>query len=378
VAVLDVTGMHPTTIEELNMFGPYTKNYSDLKKARVAIKHKDFDTLKILLGGRLIPFIEDALSDNPRFTLKDVSNGLKTALNSAYGLTSAKFENPFRDPRNIDNIVAKRGALFMVDLQRAVQEKGFQVIHIKTDSIKIPKATPEIINFIMDFGSKYGYSFEHEATYERFCLVNDAVYIAKYTPPDECLQSYGYIPEKCEVYPNEWTATGAQFALPYIFKTLFSGEPILFNDMCETKSVSTSLYLDMNETLGENEHDYHFIGKVGSFCPIKSGCGGGLLMREKEGKYYAATGSKGYRWLEAEMVKILGKENDIDKEYYEELVDSAIKTISKFGDFEKFISGEPYPSECTLSDCVGCQYWIKHTDISIPYECKLGYDCLPF
>ena len=47
-------------------------------------------------------------------------------------------------------------------------------------------------------------------------------------------------------------------------------------------------------------HNYRFIGKVGQFCPIKDGCGGGLLMREKDGKYYAATGSKGYRWLESE------------------------------------------------------------------------------
>ncbi len=30
-------------------------------------------------------------------------------------------------------------------------------------------------------------------------------------------------------------------------------------------------------------------------------------MREKDGKYYAATGSKGYRWMESEMVKELEK-----------------------------------------------------------------------
>jgi hypothetical protein len=38
VAVLDVPSMHPTSIEILNLFGPYTKNFSDLKKARVADK----------------------------------------------------------------------------------------------------------------------------------------------------------------------------------------------------------------------------------------------------------------------------------------------------------------------------------------------------
>jgi len=364
VAVLDVASMHPTSIEELNLLGPYTKGYSDLKKARIAIKHKDFESLKTLLEGRLIPFVsaaivEDAVNNNPKFTLKDVSNGLKTALNSAYGLTSARFTNPFKDPRNIDNIVAKRGALFMVDLQLAVQEQGFKVANIKTDSIKIPNWTPEIVEFIMNFGSKYGYDFELEETYERFCLVNDAVYIAK-------------------TKEGKWKAVGTQFAQPYVFKTLFSGEPIEFKDLCETKTVTTLLYLDMNENLEVDEHDYHFVGNVGSFCPIKSGQGGGILLREKEGKYYAATGSKGYRWLEAEMVRSLGKEEDIDRSYFNELIDSAIKTISKFGDFESFISEEPYKGDCLNLDCVKCPYWIRHTDIDIPYECKLGYDCLPF
>lgn len=65
-------------------------------------------------------------------------------------------------------------------------------------------------------------------------------------------------------------------------------------------------------------------------------------MREKDGKYYAATGSKGYRWLESEMVKELGKEEDIDRSYYDKLVDEAVKSISKFGDFEWFVSDDPY------------------------------------
>jgi hypothetical protein len=99
-------------------------------------------------------------------------------INIVYGLTSAKFDNPFRDIRNVDNIVAKRGALFMIDLKHALQDKGVQVVHIKTDSVKIPNATPEIIEFVTEFGAKYGYEFEHEETYDKFCLVNDAVYVA--------------------------------------------------------------------------------------------------------------------------------------------------------------------------------------------------------
>ena len=71
------------------------------------------------------------------------------------------------------------------------------------------------------------------------------------------------------------------------------------------------------------------------------------MLREgtdKDGntKYYSATGAKGYRWMESEMVKVLGKENDIDRSYYDKLVNDAVNTISQFGDFEWFVSDEPY------------------------------------
>ena len=92
-------------------------------------------------------------------------------------------------------------------------------------------------------------------------------------------------------------------------------------------------------------HDYHFVGKVGSFCPIKPGAGGGQLLREKDGKYYSATGAKGYRWMESEVVKNLHKEKDIDKSYFIKLAETAKEDISKFGDFEWFVSDEDYPTE---------------------------------
>ncbi len=326
VAVLDIASMHPTSIEELNLFGPYTEKFSELKRARIAIKHKQFDDARKMLGGALAPYIDD-----PNFVADDLAYALKIVINSVYGLTSAKFPNLFKDPRNKDNIVAKRGALFMVDLKHAVQAEGFQVVHIKTDSIKIPNATPAIINFITKFGKNYGYDFEHEVTYNKMCLVNDAVFIAQ-KPAD---------PWDADQSPK-WSATGAQFAHPYVFKTLFSKEPIKFEDRCETKSVTTALYLDMDteKPMFEVEKDStpQFIGKIGSFCPIKPGHGGGLLLREKDGKYHAATGTKGYFWLEAEVVKQLAKEKDIDDQYFKKLVDDALANISKFGDVEQFLS----------------------------------------
>ena len=52
----------------------------------------------------------------------------------------------------MNNIIALRGALFMINLKHEVKKRGFVVAHIKTDSIKIPNATPEIIQFVMDYG----------------------------------------------------------------------------------------------------------------------------------------------------------------------------------------------------------------------------------
>lgn len=323
VALLDIASMHPSSIIAEQLFGEiYTKNFADIRDARIAIKHRDFDKARTMLGGKLAKYLDDESKAG------DLAQALKIAINSVYGLTSAGFENPFRDIRNKDNIVAKRGALFMVNLKHEVQKRGFTVAHIKTDSIKIPNATPEIIQFVMDYGKMYGYNFEHEATYDRMCLVNDAVYVAKY---------------KDGKHAGEWTATGTQFAVPYVFKTLFTHEPIEFEDKCETKSASTALYLDLNENLPEGEHERIFVGKVGSFCPIMEMSGGGLLVREgkdKDGnvKYDAVSGTKGFRWLEAEKVREAGIEDDIDISYYEGLVLDAVKTISQYGDIGIFLS----------------------------------------
>ena len=63
------------------------------------------------------------------------------------------------------------------------------------------------------------------------------------------------------------------------------------------------------------------------------------------GKMYAAGGTKGYRWLEAEVVKQLGKQDDIDRTYYDHMAEAAIKDISVYGDFNWFVSDKPYDKE---------------------------------
>lgn len=89
--------------------------------------------------------------------------------------------------------------------------------------------------------------------------------------------------------------------------------------------------------------------------------------KDKDGnvKYSSATGAKGYRWLEAEMVKTLGKENDIDRSYYDNLVNAAVETIAKYGDFEWFVSDDPY---------VGPEYDNRGRPIYHPEEDDVPWD----
>lgn len=391
----DSASHHPSTIIAKNGFGPYTENFKTLLDIRLHIKHKDYDWVRSLYGGILAPYLtsdEDA---------KQLSQALKIAINSVYGLTGAKFPNKLRDPRNVDNWVAKRGALFMIDLMLKVQEMGYTVIHVKTDSIKIDKPDEKIFKFVYDYGKKFGYTFEVEHKFDRICLVNRAVYICKYKDDPANGKDAG-----------KWEGTGAQFkkeTSPYVFKTLFSHEPVDFYDLCVTQTVSTGggLYLDMDEDLQDSEpmekerdrlvakwkkvgfelnaqndadlvnrfapnltgisdkrieqfaqaayhedyvrlceleedirrcHDYRFIGKAGLFCPIVDGVGAGRLVRENNGNFGYAAGAKGYRWLEAETVKDLGLEDKIDMSYFNAQVQEAIDAINTFGDFNTFVA----------------------------------------
>lgn len=484
VTTFDVASMHPSSIIAENGFGKYTDGFKQLLDIRIAIKHKDFEKAKRMLNGRLSKYLDDPGQ------AKALSQALKIAINSVYGLTAAGFDNKFRDPRNKDNWVAKRGALFIETLRLKVLDMGGTVVHIKTDSIKVENPTVEISNFILDYGKQWGYTFEIEDIYEKMCLVNDAVYIAlrdKNDPSwiDECDKAKKKASEKGTKYiePTRWTATGAQFQHPYVFKTLFSHEDIEFKDLCETKTVTSALYLDMNENLSDvscfeadleklksrakkllkelgylgsysewlddaengnnfnyttekvltaeqveqieqelldinkdanvlsemidKGHNYIFIGKAGSFCPVIAGCGGGILCREKDGKFYSATGAKGFRWREGESLKGANRMDMVDMSYFENLAAEARKSIEVYGPFEEFASehssnivlnfsvisekeldelaekaakkkGEPdippWMPPCgdpTIMNCYDCPLFDLE---KIPPECKKGYD----
>lgn len=308
VALYDVASMHPASIIALNLFGKYTSNFHDLVDIRLALKAKDFEKAR-----EIKPEIAEFLTDET--AAKELSDALKIVINSVYGLTAASFPNMFRDPRNIDNIVAKRGALFMMDLREFIEGEGYQVVHIKTDSVKVPNAKPQLFEAIQAIAEEYGYNFEHEATYDRFCLLNDAVYVAR----------YGWAQDERKI--GTWEAVGAQFQHPVVFKALFTGEEILWEDYVETKQVQKGhMYLEHDEGART------FIGRFGAFVPVVSG--GQTLLRVDGDKASAVTGTKDFKWALSDVARIEGLE--VDQTYYQDLINEGISAIEKFGDFAAF------------------------------------------
>lgn len=318
VAYLDVASMHPASIEALNYFGPHTKRFNEIKAARLALKNKNYPAVKTALGGSLAKYVGDPETE------KNLQHALKIVINKVYGYTCAHFPNAFLHRDNKDNIIAKRGALFMVDLRHALKERGISAVHFKTDSVKVPNYTKEIVDFIVDFGKQYGYDFGCDGIYEKLTLINKAVLIGKWSNDDPKHKG------------GTWSATGAQFAHPYVFKTLFSKEPIRFEDFVEKKAVRVGkMYLHYEE---DGRDDLVFIGRVGAFCPVLPGTGGARLVRVSNGKEYAVTETKGFLWKEADVVRDIAGQDTIDMSYFTRLVDKAVSAVSKYGDFEQFIS----------------------------------------
>ena len=398
VALIDVVSLHPHSMIAMNYFGKYTQRFKDILDTRVAIKEGNFEKARQMFDGALAKYLDDESNADA------LAQALKIAINSCYGLTSANFPNAMRDERNVNNIVALRGALFMKTLLDNLTSKGILVCHLKVDSMKIPNATPEIIDYCQQFAHKYGYKFDHEASYDRICLIDKANYIAAYMNEKECMSRYGYVPsanrKNFKKHNHPWTATGDAFQHPYIFKTLFSGEPVEFKDMCETKTVKdAAIYLDANEGMNNVEdaekemerrvfnqtqadpsdpkkrpkklderfkgfndkslqeyinegHCYQFIGRAGSFFPVENGVGGGWLVSLRNGKFSSVSGAKGYRWMESERAKELCMQEQYNRRYFEKLDDDAIKEINFFGPnaFDRFIDlTRPYEPPDNIS-----------------------------
>jgi hypothetical protein len=84
------------------------------------------------------------------------------------------------------------------------------------------------------------------------------------------------------------------------------------------------------------------------------------------------------------MVKELGKENDIDRSYYDKLVNEAVETISQYGDFEWFASDDPYVPivreippwfmPCGIEEYTSCFECPNFHSDQFDLCCELGHD----
>ena len=314
VVELDIKSMHPTSMKELNYFGPFTENYAALMDVKFFLSDDKLDEAK-----EALPILGPIL-DDPHTNIKAVIKAVKRALNSAYGLTSATFDNALKNPQNVDNIVAKRGALFMIQLQRKLEEAGTTVVHIKTDSIKVADPTEELIHDIQEFGKQYGYTFEFEDEYAPFTLIDKA-------------QLIGYSNAH-----QSWHAIGTKFINPYTYKTLFSHEDYVLDDYARTiQSRVGKLYLgDL------------FIGRIGSFVASENGSiltvhkddGGvsspaGTLSPIKEKFINPETGRTNTRRLPYKFVPTNKADlPDIDFRFYEEFVKDLLNDIIRVSSVE--------------------------------------------
>lgn len=304
VGVEDVASMHPSSAIALNIFGPkYTKVYADLVYARKACKHQSYEEM----DGNVFKDAIKELVDSGQITLKAMAKSLKIPINAVYGESSAKFDNPFKDPRNIDNIVAKRGALMIATLYDECVDAGYHPVHVKTDSIKLPNFTTEMEEFVLDFGKKYGYDFEMEEFYSVFLLKDGAQYVAFNT------------------ISNQWESRGTLFN-DYVMKALFSGDPYEPRDFAVNhKSESGPIFL------GDK-----FVGKNVNLAAVKDGFD--AFVHRENGTEAYVTGTKGYRWIEfEELMTHEDWQDELDMSYYDSLAEKAKKAIEKYIPYEAFL-----------------------------------------
>ena len=99
------------------------------------------------------------------------------------------------------------------------------------------------------------------------------------------------------------------------------------------------------------------------------------MRKESDGRLSAATGTKGYRWLESEVIRDTDITNDIDKSYFDKLVDEAVNDISKFGDYNWFVddnSDIPWLMPCgdtNMDHCRDCPHFHRNQSL-----CDLNFD----
>ena len=191
VVSLDVDSMYVTTFINTGYFGDFTERIKQLRDVRLALKRKDLPEVH-----RLYKEFGEFIT-NEHIDFKLASDMLKLCLNSLYGLSSANFDNFMKLEQNDTNLIANLGNIMMNELYRiCTEEKGWTVVHIKTDGIKIVNCTEEMINFCIEFAKSWGYNFSIDEKYKEFLIIDKANYIG--------VTEEGKISSRGELFNNNW------------------------------------------------------------------------------------------------------------------------------------------------------------------------------
>ena len=378
---IDVASLHPWSLINMNYFGPYTKKFQRLVECRVYIKHGEFEKAMHAFDD-----VDEGLSEKLKPYLSDISmagglgHAMKIIVNIVYGMTSAPYDNKFKDPRNIDNCVAKRGALFMMTLEQELEARGVEVIHVKTDSMKLVNASEEDVEYAFKRANDYGYNFELECVFDKVALVDKAQLIG-------LTKEVEFRGKKYE--GGEWEGVGAKFnkkTNPYVYKTLFSQEDVEEHDFAILKEVRTAIYVG-DRFIGKNAEIYasnsgsdvtttrainiaqsihtrmkkptekflpksQYVGldpetvfenkvqRTSKELNIEPGMVRGIVESGYPEtiveNHYGVSGTKGYKW---KLWNEYAGKNDIDMYYYNKLVEDTVNDMYKVGDASIFFEG---------------------------------------
>lgn len=190
VVSLDVDSMYVTTFINTHYFGDFTERIKQLRDVRLALKRKDLPEVN-----RLYKEFGEFIT-NEHIDFKLASDMLKLCLNSLYGLSSASFDNFMKLRENETNLIANLGNIMMNELYQNCISKGWKVVHIKTDGIKIADCTDEMIAYCIDFAKKWGYNFSIDEKYKEFLIIDKANYIG--------ITEDGRISSRGELFNNNW------------------------------------------------------------------------------------------------------------------------------------------------------------------------------
>lgn len=190
VVSLDVDSMYVTSFINTRYFGDFTDRIKQLRDVRLALKRKILPEVH-----RLYKEFGEFIT-NEHIDFKLASDMLKLCLNSLYGLSSASFDNFMKLPENETNLIANLGNIMMNELYQECIAKKYNVVHIKTDGIKIANCTEEMINFCIDFAKSWGFNFSIDEKYKDFLIIDNANYIG--------VTEDGKISSRGELFNNNW------------------------------------------------------------------------------------------------------------------------------------------------------------------------------